>query len=101
MAKRYRSNILITLAILEAIHNSGWANVRQIIRQASVPHTRLKSKINEMMTLGIVSESKIDESYKAYILTEKGVQALKKMRELVYLLNSTGLIDQSQLSVSN
>ncbi|MFQ6137296.1 MAG: archaellum operon transcriptional activator EarA family protein [Candidatus Hydrothermarchaeales archaeon] len=95
MARKYRSNILITMAILETIDDNGLVNVRRLMMHANVPHPRLKSKMDELLSLGLVTQSIENEGCKLYTLTDKGRRILLKMREFFSFLTYMGLTDLS------
>ncbi len=81
------------MAILETIHENGGANISQISTYANISYSRLKTKLDELVRAGIVSETETDPSgSRGYILTNEGMDALIKLRELTRFLSSLGLI---------
>ncbi|MFQ5710441.1 MAG: winged helix-turn-helix domain-containing protein [Candidatus Geothermarchaeales archaeon] len=91
---RYRSGILTTLTILEIIHKDRGTRIRRLITYANVPYTRMKSKLEELSSAGIVKVENSGDDGRVYVLTDKGRNVLFKLRELIGFLTSTGLIPE-------
>ncbi|MFQ5951196.1 MAG: winged helix-turn-helix domain-containing protein [Candidatus Geothermarchaeales archaeon] len=94
---KYRPTVSILLAILETIHSSKGANISQISTHANISHARLKVKLDEMASAGLVAQTNSPrESGRFFTLTDKGRQALFTLRELTSFLSSLGLLRQDE-----
>ena len=95
---KYRATVSILLAILETMHRSEGTNISEISTRANISHARLKVKLDEMVSAGLVAETNSPrDAVRLFILTERGRQALFTLRELTSFLSSLGLITQDEI----
>ena len=92
---KYRTSIAITLSMLETIYKNDGASISMISMHANIPHIRLKEKVNELISNGLIVQNSSSRSRKKkYLLTEKGKKAYFRLRELLPFLSSLGLISK-------
>ena len=84
--KKYRSQAGIILDILEALERNGPLNVTRLMYHANLPYNRLRETLAKLLEQGLVVEC--EEA--RYRLTQKGREALQKLREVRGLLESLG-----------
>ena len=95
---KYRPTVSILLAILETIHSGRGANISRISTRANISHARLRVKLDEMESAGLVARANSPrEGARFFTLTDKGRQALFTLRELTSFLSSLGLLPQDEI----
>jgi len=84
--RKYRSQAGIVLDILEALAAEGPMPATRLTYYANLPYDRLKIILESLVEEGLVER---DEN-RYYRITEKGLEALKTLRETRKLLESMG-----------
>ncbi len=84
--KKYRSQAGIILDILEALSEKGPLPPTRLMYAANLPYNRLKEVLARLESKSLVG---VDEEGR-YYLTEKGAEALKRLREARILIEHLG-----------
>lgn len=89
-AKKYRSSISIVADILRSIQEEEKIGKTKLMQKANLPTDRMQEKLDELISLGLVSEESEDDR-KFFRLTEKAYNFLKEYDRTVQFLSAFGL----------
>lgn len=89
--KAYRSKTHIYLDMLRTIRSeSGKSGPTKILYGANLSHDRLTKYLNQLIELGLITESK-EEDKTYYLLTEKGIDFLKEFGRIERFAEAFGI----------
>ncbi len=88
---KYRPDIVIIYDILSALDREG-KPISYIVTKSNMPNPRVRERIKIMIENGLVEEFEDKNGRKLYRITDKGVKARSRIKEMILFLREIGLL---------